>query len=91
MTGGAQGLLLRRRARQIGKQLVAVLAVGAYAFAVTYGIGKVIDRVWASAHEDDELDRSGPRVHAETAYDHGVLGHGSPVPRSHRAEGQAPG
>jgi Amt family ammonium transporter len=56
---------------------VAVLAVGAYAFAVTYGLGKGIDRLMGfrapEEHERTGLDLT---VHAETAYDHGVLTHG---------------
>lgn len=53
-----------------------------YAFAVTYGIGKPIDKVMglrAGKEEHTGLDLT---VHAETAYDHGVLGHGAPVGHS---------
>jgi Amt family ammonium transporter len=78
MTGGVTGLAHGGGFGQLGRQAVAVLAVGAYAFAVTYGIGKAIDRVMgfraSPEHERDGLDLS---VHAETAYDHGVLGHGT--------------
>jgi len=98
MTGGTEGLLYGGGLAQLGKQLVAVVAVGAYAFAVTYGIGKLIDRVMGlRASEDEEhtgLDRT---VQAETAYDHGVLGHGAPVsavsssivPSAQKAKAQA--
>ncbi|MEU3981194.1 ammonium transporter [Streptomyces sp. NPDC026672] len=83
MTGGAQGLLYGGGFGQLGRQLVAVLAVGAYAFAVTYGIGKVIDRVMGfRASEEQEHTGLDLTVHAETAYDHGVLGHGAPVAHS---------
>ena len=54
--------------------------MGAYAFAVTYGLGKLIDRIMGfRASEDEEHTGLDLTVHAETAYDHGVLGHGSPV------------
>lgn len=57
-----------------------MVAVGAYAFLVTYGLGKLIDKVLGfradEEHEHTGLDLT---VHAETAYDHGVLGHGAPV------------
>ncbi|MGW0711806.1 ammonium transporter [Streptomyces sp. NPDC002643] len=83
MTGGAEGLLYGGGLGQLGKQLVAVAAVGAYAFLVTYGTAKVIDKVMGfradEEHEHTGLDLT---VHAETAYDHGVLGHGAPVTSS---------
>lgn len=83
MTGGAEGLLYGGGLGQLGKQLVAVVAVGAYAFTVTYGIGKLLDKVMGlradEEHEHTGLDLT---VHAESAYDHGVLGHGAPVSSS---------
>ncbi|WNE96268.1 ammonium transporter [Streptomyces luomodiensis] len=79
MTSGASGLLSGGGPAQLGKQVVAVLAVGAYAFAVTYGIGKLIDRFLGfRAAEEDERSGLDLAVHAESAYDHGVLGHGVP-------------
>ena len=78
MTGGPEGLLHGGGLLLAGKQVVAVLAVGAYAFAATYGIGKVIDRVMGfRAQAEHELTGLDLAVHAETAYDHGVLGHGT--------------
>ncbi|MFI6656059.1 ammonium transporter [Streptomyces sp. NPDC050523] len=83
MTGGPEGLLYGGGLTQLGKQLVGAVAVAAYAFLVTYGIGKVIDRTMgfraSEEHEQGGLDLT---VHAETAYDHGVLGHGAPVSSS---------
>ncbi|GAA3026845.1 ammonium transporter [Kitasatospora albolonga] len=77
MTGGPAGLL-HGGFGQLGKQLLAVLVVGGYAFAVTYGIGKAIDRaIGFRASAEHELTGLDLAVHAETAYDHGVLGHGS--------------
>jgi Amt family ammonium transporter len=94
MTGGAEGLLYGGGFGQLGKQLVAVVAVGAYAFTVTYGIGKVLDKV-VGLRADEEHEHTGLdlTVHAETAYDHGVLGHGAPVssslPTAQKAKAQA--
>jgi len=83
MTGGPEGLLYGGGLAQLGKQLVGVVAVAAYVFVVTYAIGKVIDRTMgfraSEEHEHKGLDLT---VHAETAYDHGVLGHGAPVSSS---------
>ncbi|MRT44561.1 ammonium transporter, partial [Xylella fastidiosa subsp. multiplex] len=54
-----------------------------YAFLVTFGLAKLIDKVMGfraeEEHEHTGLDLT---VHAETAYDHGVLGHGAPVSSS---------
>ncbi|WP_406197992.1 ammonium transporter [Kitasatospora sp. NBC_01560] len=78
MTGGPAGLLHGGGLGQLGKQLVAIGAVALYAFAATYGIGRVIDRVMGfRASEEHELTGLDLAVHAETAYDHGVLGHGT--------------
>ncbi|ELS53157.1 putative Ammonium transporter [Streptomyces viridochromogenes Tue57] len=80
MTGGAEGLLHGGGLPQVGKQLVAVVAVAAYVFLVTYGIGKVVDRILGfRAGEEQEQTGLDLTVHAESAYDHGVLGHGAPV------------
>ncbi|WP_432137491.1 MULTISPECIES: ammonium transporter [unclassified Streptomyces] len=80
MTGGAEGLFYGGGLAQLGKQAVAVLAVAAYVFAVTYGIAKLIDKVMGfRASEEEEHTGLDLTVHAETAYDHGVLGHGAPV------------
>ncbi|OIJ64742.1 ammonium transporter [Streptomyces mangrovisoli] len=86
MTGGVDGLLYGGGLAQLGRQLVAVVVVGGYAFGATYGIGKALDKAMglraAEDHEHTGLDLT---VHAETAYDHGVLGHGAPVSHSHSA------
>ncbi|MET9565945.1 ammonium transporter [Streptomyces tauricus] len=83
MTGGAEGLLYGGGFGQLGWQLVAIVAVGAYAFAVTYGVARLIDRV-VGLRADEEHEQTGLdlTVHAETAYDHGVLGQGAPVSSS---------
>jgi Amt family ammonium transporter len=78
MTGGPRGLLYGGGLGQLGRQAVAVAAVGAYAFAVTYGIGKALDRLMGfRASEEEERTGLDLTVHAETAYDHGVLTHGT--------------
>ncbi|MEV5958402.1 ammonium transporter [Streptomyces sp. NPDC051987] len=83
MTSDAEGLLYGGGLAQLGRQAVAVAAVAAYAFGVTYGIGKLLDTVLGfRAAEDQEHTGLDLTVHAETAYDHGVLGHGAPVAHS---------
>ncbi|MCO5969135.1 ammonium transporter [Actinoallomurus soli] len=78
MTGGATGLLSGGGGGQLLRQVTAVLVVGAYAFTVTYGIGKLIDRIMGfRASAQDEQAGLDLAVHAESAYDHGVLGHGT--------------
>jgi Amt family ammonium transporter len=78
MTGHVNGLLHGGGLAQTGKQVLAVLVVALYAFAVTWGIGKAIDRTMGfRASRDHELTGLDLAVHAETAYDHGVLSHGT--------------
>ncbi|MEW2292597.1 ammonium transporter [Streptomyces sp. NPDC006743] len=80
MTGGTDGLLYGGGFAPLGRQALAVAAVAAYAFAMTYGLGKVLDKVLGlRASEEQEHTGLDLTVHAETAYDHGVLGHGAPV------------
>ncbi|GHJ37692.1 ammonium transporter [Streptomyces sp. TS71-3] len=79
MTGGAKGLFYSGGAAQLGKQAVAVVCVAAYTFAVTYAIGKAIQALMGfRASGDEEMTGLDQTLHAETAYDHGVLGHGAP-------------
>ncbi|WP_051812648.1 ammonium transporter [Streptomyces sp. NRRL S-340] len=80
MTGGTDGLLYGGGLAPLGRQALAVAAVAAYAFAMTYGLGKLLDKVLGlRASEEQEHTGLDLTVHAETAYDHGVLGHGAPV------------
>ncbi len=86
MTHGPKGLFYGGGLGQLGRQAVAVAVVGAYAFTVTYGIGKAIDRLAGfRATADDERTGLDLTVHAETAYDHGVLTHGTSHGLSHGA------
>ncbi|WP_329541276.1 ammonium transporter [Streptomyces sp. NBC_01358] len=79
MTGGAEGLLYGGGFGQLARQAVAVLAVAAYTFLMTYGIGKAVDRFMGlRASADEELTGLDQTLHAESAYDHGALGHGAP-------------
>lgn len=58
--------------------------VALYAFAVTYGIGKLIHRIMGfRVSEEDEVSGVDLALHAETAYDHGVLDHAVRL-RTHR-------
>ena len=83
MTGSTEGLVYGGGVSQLGKQALAIVVVAGYAFGMTYGVGKLIDTVMGfRADEDHEYTGLDLTVHAETAYDHGVLGHGSPVSHS---------
>ena len=90
---GADGLFYGGGLGLLGHQAVAVAAVGAYSFVVSYGIGKLVDRVMGlrvdEAAERDGLDTS---QHAETAYELGlVLARGLGAAAAHAAAtGTAP-
>ncbi|MEV5600143.1 ammonium transporter [Streptomyces sp. NPDC052299] len=91
MTGGAEGLLYGGGAAQLLKQAVAVVAVAAYTFLVTYGIGKAIDRLMGlRASAEEEVTGLDQTLHAESAYDHGALGHAAPQPAFPRDRKTAP-
>ncbi|MCU1641380.1 MAG: ammonium transporter [Nocardia sp.] len=81
MTGddGPQGLLYGGGLGQLGKQLVGVIVVAAFAFGVTFALGKLIDKTigFRVSHED-EIGGIDFALHAETAYAEGVHGHGAP-------------
>lgn len=91
MTGGAEGLLYGGGAGRLLKQAVAVVAVAAYTFLVTYGIGKAIDRLMGlRASAEEEVTGLDQTLHAESAYDHGALGHAAPQPAFPRDRKTAP-
>ena len=73
---GSAGLFYGGGTTQLGKQIVAVLAVMVYAFVVTWVIAKVIDR-FIGFRIDEETEVSGidQAEHLETAYDN--IGGGS--------------
>jgi ammonium transporter, Amt family len=102
MTGGAEGLFYGGGFTQLGKQSLGALVVGAYAFAVSYVLAKVIDRVMGfRVSPEDETTGVDFTQHAETAYAEGVHGYqparrpssfgqlgdlGAPGPRPEKAE-----
>jgi Amt family ammonium transporter len=67
---GLDGLLYGGGASLLGKQVVAVLAVGSYSFVMAYVIGTVIDKVMGfRVTADDETAGIDLAEHAETGYD----------------------
>jgi Amt family ammonium transporter len=77
MTDGPEGLFYGGGFAQLGKQLLAVVVVALYAFGVTYALGKLIDRIFGfRVSAEDESSGIDLALHAESAYEHGVLGHG---------------
>jgi Amt family ammonium transporter len=91
MTGGPHGLLHGGGLGLIGRQAVAVLATAAWSFGLTWLIAKVIDRLMGfRAPAEHELSGLDLALHAETAYDHGVVHagavHGVGAATSHKAE-----
>lgn len=89
VTGGARGLLYGGGFGQLGRQTVAVLAVGSYSFALTWLIAKAVDRlVGFRVARDDELAGLDLLVHGETAYDLGLqtAGLGHRLPGRHETE-----
>ncbi|MFN8227190.1 MAG: ammonium transporter [Mycobacterium sp.] len=76
MTGGAQGLFFGGGLAQLGRQLVSVVAVAVYAFAVSFVLAKLIDRtIGFRVSAEDETSGIDLSQHAETAYAEGVHGH----------------
>ena len=76
MTGGARGLFYGGGFVQLGKQLLAMAVVAAYAFTATFVLGKIIDKVMGfRLSAEDETACVDFTQHAETAYAEGVHGH----------------
>lgn len=76
MTGGPQGVLYGGGLGQLGKQALAMVVVAVYAFAVSYGLATLIDRVMGfRLSAEDEASGVDFTQHAETAYAEGVHGH----------------
>ena len=69
MTGGPEGLFAGGGAALLGKQTVAIVAVGLYAFVVSYVLGTVVNKVvgfrLAPQSEHEGIDFA---EHGETAY-----------------------
>ncbi|MEC3955662.1 ammonium transporter [Nocardia sp. CDC153] len=76
MTGGPEGLFYGGGLGQLGKQAVGVVAVAAFAFGVTFLLGKLLDKaIGFRVSREDEIGGVDFALHAETAYAEGVHGH----------------
>ncbi len=76
MTGGPRGLFFGGGVDQLGKQALAMVVVSVYAFGVSYGLARLIDRtVGFRISAEDEAGGVDFAQHAETAYAEGVYGH----------------
>ena len=76
MTAGPEGLFYGGGLTQLGKQALAAVVVGLYAFTVSFVLAKLIDRVMGfRVSAEDETTGVDFTQHAETAYAEGVHGH----------------
>ncbi|MBW0016936.1 MAG: ammonium transporter [Mycobacterium sp.] len=76
MTRGPQGLFYGGGLGQLGKQALAMVVVGLYAFVVSYVLAMLIERFMGfRVSREDEVSGVDLTQHAETAYTEGVLGH----------------
>ena len=76
MTGGPEGLLYGGGLAQLGKQALAMVVVAIYAFVMSFGLAKLIDRtIGFRLSPEDETAGVDFTQHAETAYAEGVHGH----------------
>jgi len=76
MTHGANGLFFGGGLGQLGKQSLAMVVVGLYAFAVSYVLAMLIERLMGfRVSGEDEVRGVDLTQHAETAYTEGVYGH----------------
>lgn len=70
VTGGPEGLFYGGGLAQLGRQAVAVGAVGGYSFAVSYVLGKLVDRtIGFRLDEEHEVSGVDLVLHRETAYE----------------------
>ena len=71
-TNGSNGLFYGGGLGLLGRQALAVLASGAFSFAMTWVIAKAIDKsVGLRMTPEDELEGMDTALHAESAYDFG--------------------
>lgn len=76
MTAGPAGFFYGGGLLQLGKQALGAVAVAAYAFGMSYLLGKLIDRFMGfRLSAEDETTGVDFTQHAETAYAEGVHGH----------------
>jgi Amt family ammonium transporter len=72
--GGIEGLLHGGGLEQLGRQAVAVVAVLAYSFVVSYLLGLLVDKtIGFRIPEDEELQGVDETTHAESAYELGGI------------------
>ncbi|SON59777.1 Ammonium transporter NrgA [Mycobacterium simulans] len=76
MTHGPKGLFYGGGLGQLGKQALAMVVVGLYAFAVSYALAMLIERFMGfRVSAEDEVSGVDLTQHAETAYTEGVYGY----------------
>lgn len=76
MTHGPQALFYGGGLGQLGRQALAMVVVGGYALAVSYGLATLIERFMGfRVSAEDEVGGVDLSQHAETAYTEGVSGH----------------
>ncbi len=77
VTGEAEGLFFGGGLELLGKQAVAVVAVGGYSFVVTLVLGFLVDKtIGFRISRDEEVQGVDETTHAETAYDTSTYGGG---------------
>ncbi|WP_040794915.1 ammonium transporter [Nocardia higoensis] len=92
---GAKGLLYGGSLDLLGRQFLAIAAVFAYTFTVTWILAKIVDRVMG-IRVDDETERLGLDItlHAENAYEdtpepaQAARGHAEPAHTLQTADGE---
>ncbi|PPK98535.1 Amt family ammonium transporter [Kineococcus xinjiangensis] len=88
---GVDGLLFGGGFGQLGKQLLAAVAVLGYSFVVTLALGLLLEKtIGFRIHPDDELAGIDQVEHAETAYDLATTGAGARMPGSRPAGTTSP-
>ncbi len=71
---GIEGLLYGGGLAQLGKQTVAVVAVFAYSFVMSFVLGTIVDKtIGFRISEQDEITGIDETVHAESGYDLGGI------------------
>ena len=71
---GIEGLLYGGGLAQLGRQTVAVVAVFAFSFVVSYLLGVLVDRtIGFRISEEEELQGVDETTHAETGYELGGI------------------
>jgi len=87
---GAAGLFYGGGLEQLGKQAVAVVAVLAYSFVLTYLLGLLVDKtIGLRISQEEEVEGVDTTTHAEAGYDFSTTGGGSAVTSPVRREPQA--